>query len=105
MKRRRKGPECNGGIKDRSARLQLRLRKERTSGRILRRTVELEIEKRIVGSSSRLRKVSDWTLWRGRPLPKRKERRPKRSPWKRRMTMVNLDLLTSDQATARDEQP
>jgi hypothetical protein len=74
IKDRRKGPECNGGIKDRSARLQIRLRKKRTSGRIFRRTVELEIEKRIVGSSSWLRKVSDWTLWRGGSPRKRKRR-------------------------------
>jgi hypothetical protein len=33
---------------DRNTRWQLHLRKERTSGRILKRTIELEIEKQIV---------------------------------------------------------
>jgi hypothetical protein len=56
------------GIRDRDLKEQLRLRKKRTSGRIFRKTVELEIEKRIVGSSTGLREVSDWTLWRSRPL-------------------------------------
>jgi hypothetical protein len=59
-KRRWKGPECNNGIKDREARRQLRLTKERTSCRIFRKTVELEIEERIVGSSNGLREMSDW---------------------------------------------
>jgi hypothetical protein len=74
VKKRRNGPECNSGIKDRGAGRQLRLRKERTSGRIFRRIVELEIEKRTVGSSTGLRKVNDWILWRGGPPPKRKRR-------------------------------
>jgi hypothetical protein len=36
QKRRRKGPECNNRIIDRGARWQLRLSKERISGRIFR---------------------------------------------------------------------
>jgi hypothetical protein len=31
-----------------------------------------KITKQIVGSSIGLRKIKDWTLWRGRPPPKRK---------------------------------
>jgi hypothetical protein len=62
------GPECNSGIKDRDASWQIHLRKERTSSRIFRKAVELEIEKRIVRSLTGLREeASDWTLWRGRP--------------------------------------
>jgi hypothetical protein len=38
------------GIKYQNARWQLNLKKERTSGRIFRKTAELEIEKRTVGS-------------------------------------------------------
>jgi hypothetical protein len=41
---------------------------KRTSCRIFRETVELKIEKRILGASIGLREVSDWILWRGRPL-------------------------------------
>jgi hypothetical protein len=83
-KRRWKGPECNNGIKDRGVRRQLRQRKEMTSVRIFRKTVELEIEKRITGPSTGLRKVSGGTLWRGWPPPKRKKRRQKHIPRKRR---------------------
>jgi hypothetical protein len=72
-------PVCNSGIKDRGARRQLRLRKQRTSDRIFRKTGELEIDKRVVGFSIGLRKVRDWTWWRGRPLPKRKKRSQKRT--------------------------
>jgi hypothetical protein len=66
------GPECNNGIKDRSTRWQLHLRKERTSGRIF-----LEIKKRIVGSSTGPQEVSDWTLWRGSTPSEMKEETPK----------------------------
>jgi hypothetical protein len=68
-KRRLKDPECNNGMKNRCARHQLCL-KERTSYRIFRKTVEMEIEKQIAGSSTGLLKVTDWTLWRGQLSPK-----------------------------------
>jgi hypothetical protein len=41
-----------------------------TLGRIFRKTVELEVAKQIAGISIRLRKISDWTLWRSQPPPK-----------------------------------
>jgi hypothetical protein len=63
-----KGPECNCGIKDQNGRWQLCLREERTSGKIFMKTVELECEKQIARSSTRLQEMSDWTLWRGRLL-------------------------------------
>jgi hypothetical protein len=47
-------------IKDLAARRQLSLRKEKIFGRIFRKTVQLETEKRTVVSSSGLRKVRDW---------------------------------------------
>jgi hypothetical protein len=53
-KRQRNGPECNSGIRNRCARRQLLLRKERTSGWIFRETTELQIAKGIVGSSTGL---------------------------------------------------
>jgi hypothetical protein len=89
-KRGRKGQECNNGIRNRGARRQLRLRKERTTGNgisgrsrrqelrlgsvktlyeALGQTLELVVVKGAVGISGGLWKVSDWTLWRGRPLP------------------------------------
>jgi hypothetical protein len=60
---------CNG-IRDQDVKEQLHLRKKRTSGRIFMKTVELEVAKQIVGTSIRLWKMSDLTLWRGRPPPK-----------------------------------
>jgi hypothetical protein len=42
--------------------------------RVFRKTVKLEIERRIVESSTGLLKVSDWTLGRRWPPPKRKKR-------------------------------
>jgi hypothetical protein len=68
QKRRWNGLEFNNGIKERGAKRQLCLGKERPSGRIFRKTVELEIEKRIVGSLTALQEMSGWTLWWGRPL-------------------------------------
>jgi hypothetical protein len=41
-------------------------------GEVFKKTLELEIEKRIVGSSTELREMSAWTFRRVRPLPKRK---------------------------------
>jgi hypothetical protein len=39
--------------------------RHKTYGRIFRKTIELEIKKRIVRPSTGLQAVSDWTLWRG----------------------------------------
>jgi hypothetical protein len=82
-----KFPECNNGIKDQGIkqklhsrkrikdlgdRLPLCLRNERTFSRIYRKTIGLEIVKRAVRISSGMRKIKDWTLWRGQHPPKRK---------------------------------
>jgi hypothetical protein len=85
-KRRQAKPEGINGIRNRGAGRQLILRKERTTGNgirgrsrrqelrlgsvkalheVLGQTLELEVVKRAVGFSSRLRKVIDWILWRG----------------------------------------
>jgi hypothetical protein len=67
-------------------------------------TVELEIEKRIVGSSTGQQEVNDWTLWRGRPPPEQKKKRPKYNPRKRtKMILVHLNRLAPNQGTARVE--
>jgi hypothetical protein len=58
-RRRRKVPECNIGIKGRSARCHLHLRKEKRSGRMFKKTVELDIETPIVEFSTGVRKMSD----------------------------------------------
>jgi hypothetical protein len=53
---------------DRDLKKQLCLRKERTSGRVISKTVKLEVTKQAVAVelSVRLQKVSDWTVWRRR---------------------------------------
>jgi hypothetical protein len=85
----RKGPECKNGISDRGLKQKQRgserikdlgdrrpiyVRKKRITSMIYRKTIELEIVKRAVGISSRLRRIRNWTLWRGRPPPKRKKK-------------------------------
>jgi hypothetical protein len=40
---------------------------------ILWKTFRLEIVKRAAVTSMGLRRILNWTLWRGRPVPKRKE--------------------------------
>jgi hypothetical protein len=85
MKRLWRGPECSNGIRDRgrrrikdpSTRRQLRLTIKWTSEQIDRKTFyEIsrgKIEKRAPGMSIGLRQGRNWTLWRGRPPPKRKK--------------------------------
>jgi hypothetical protein len=88
-----KGPECNNNNRNQGARQQLFMRKDRPSGSIFRKTVKLEIKKQIVGSSTGVWEASDWTLWRGQPL--QKKRCPKHHPWKRtKMMLVHLDWPT-----------
>jgi hypothetical protein len=69
-KRCRAKPEGINGIRNRDLKNQKHLGKERTSDRIFRKAIELEIAKRTAGYSVRIRKTSDWTLWKGRPPPK-----------------------------------
>jgi hypothetical protein len=59
------------GIKNPGARQQLRPGIEKMLYEILRR----RIARQVVGTSSGLRKLRKWTLWRGRPPPKRKKSR------------------------------
>jgi hypothetical protein len=87
-KRRWKGPECNNCIRNRDLREQLRLGSKTAFNKALGQTHELEVLTRAVGISIGLRKLSDWTVRRGRPPLKRKKRCPKRSPRKRMMMVV-----------------
>jgi hypothetical protein len=104
-KRRRKGLECNNGIKDRGTRWLLGLVEGKdTRGRIFRKTIKLDIEKQIVWTFIRLRRKSIRALWRARPLPNLRTRRQKHGPWKM-MMVVHLDWLAPYQATIREEQP
>jgi hypothetical protein len=74
-KRRRVDPEGSTGIKDPGTRRQLHLRNEKIAGQIFGKTFRLENAKRIARSTVGLRTNKDWTLWRGRPPPKRKKKR------------------------------
>jgi hypothetical protein len=75
----RKHPECNKVLRDIGPRQQLqdpdtrrqvRVMIEKTSNEIFRE----KIAKRVVGTSSGLRKMWKWILRRGRPPPKRKKK-------------------------------
>ena len=78
-----KYPQCNTGIKDKGPKRRLRVSNQLKAlggGKPryvkeadLRRTARLQDAKRVAGSSVSLRQHKDWTLWRGRPPPKRKK--------------------------------
>jgi hypothetical protein len=61
------------GTGNRHFKEQLRLGNERSTSGIYKKTIGLEIVKRAEGISSRLRRIKDWTWWKGRPLPKWKK--------------------------------
>jgi hypothetical protein len=42
--------------------------------KIFRKTIGVKFVKRVNWTFSRMRKVTDWTVWRGRPPPKRKKK-------------------------------
>jgi hypothetical protein len=67
-KRRWKGPECNNGIRDRGLKGQLRLGSKMAFNKTVRQTFGLEVAKRVLEFSIKMRKISDWTLWRFHPL-------------------------------------
>jgi hypothetical protein len=110
--------------KNRDLKEQLRLGSERTCGRIFRKALVLEIVKRRVEPSVRIRKMNVRTLWRGQSPPKRKKRPLYNSRLnamdvgalisleiyaltdrKSRMMVVHLDRLAPYQAAAPDERP
>jgi hypothetical protein len=84
-RRCRTSPECSNGIRDRgrrrikdpSTRRQPRLKIKWTSEHIDRKIfyeiLREKIPKHVVETSSRMQQMRNWTLWRGRPPPKRKK--------------------------------
>jgi hypothetical protein len=62
------------GIKEPQTRWQLRLKSERTTSEFDRYAFGLEFIKRPNDMFSRLQRIRIWTLWRGRPPPKRKKK-------------------------------
>jgi hypothetical protein len=91
----------SNGTRGRGLKQELRLESKRTLYEALGQTHELEVVKRVIGISIGLRKVSDRTLWRVRPLPKRKTSKAQLQEKKR--IVVHLDRLAPYQGTARDE--
>jgi hypothetical protein len=71
LKEQQRGSER---IKDQGDRRPIYVRKKRITSMIYRKTIELETVKRALEISSGLRRIRNWTLWRGRPPPKRKRR-------------------------------
>jgi hypothetical protein len=92
-----KGPECENGVRDRRLKLQLRGSKQTKnpttnnivgwnpedraplgSGGTRKKDIcdifREKIMEHVVGTSSGLRRREKWTLWRGRPPPKRKKK-------------------------------
>jgi hypothetical protein len=72
-KRLRVDPEGSTGVRNLRTIRRLHLGNERTAGRIFGETFKLEVAKRIAGYSVGLRKITVWTVWGGRPPPKRKQ--------------------------------
>jgi hypothetical protein len=67
--------EGTNGTRNRDVKEQLRLGNERTIRGIYRKSTGMEIAKRITRYVVGLKRIEDWTLWRGRPPPKRKKKK------------------------------
>jgi hypothetical protein len=65
-------PEGNTGTKDEHTRRRLHPRNERTASQTLRKTLRLNIRQQAIKIPSRSQ-IKNWTLWRGRPPPKRRK--------------------------------
>jgi hypothetical protein len=66
--------EGTSGTRNLDVKEQLRLGNERTTRGIYRKSTGLEIAKQIARLTVGLKRIEDWTLWRGRPPPKRKKK-------------------------------
>jgi hypothetical protein len=64
--------EGTNGTRNRDFKEQLRLGNEMKTRRNYRKSIGLEIAKPLARCTIRLRRIKDWTLWRGRPPPKQK---------------------------------
>jgi hypothetical protein len=69
----RKSPEGNNGIKGWSARQRSYLGSGGTPSKSPYEIFGRKIAKQVVGTSSGLQRIRKWTIWRGRPPPKRKK--------------------------------
>jgi hypothetical protein len=74
----RKGVKDLGGGRPRCLRIRdlkkLRLESTGNLDTTFRKTMRLEITRRIAKSTVGLQKIKGWTLWRGQPPPKQKKR-------------------------------
>jgi hypothetical protein len=70
---RRRGQECNICIRNRGPQDQLHLRMWRKSSRNYRTPMQLEMENRIVGSTTGVQDVIYWIFWKVQPPPNRKK--------------------------------
>jgi hypothetical protein len=73
-KRQQRKQEGINEIRNQGSRQEPHLSSRTALGRIFRKTAELEITKQTVGTSIRLQKIRDWTVWRGWVPPKQKKR-------------------------------
>jgi hypothetical protein len=71
-KRRWKYPGCKNGIRDPNFKEQPHMRCERITSENYRKTIWLDFVKQATEMSTRFLKMWNWTLWRGRTPPKRK---------------------------------
>jgi hypothetical protein len=68
MRQERTNASRKGGFKE-----QLRFGNVRKTRWVYRTNIGMKMVKQVVRTSSRLRKIRKWVLWRGRPPPKRKK--------------------------------
>jgi hypothetical protein len=70
--RRRKGHECNNGIRKQGPKDQSYPRMRKTTDRTLRNSADQKIQKRAIELSIGLQERNNSTCWKIRPTPKRK---------------------------------
>jgi hypothetical protein len=78
-KRRWVNPEGSTGVKVPNTRQHRRLKNEKMAGQIFEKTFRLQIAKREDRSSVGSLKIRNWTLWGGRSPPKRKKKTKRQS--------------------------
>jgi hypothetical protein len=72
-KRQRNNCECGNGRMDLDFKNQLRLRMRRTLSSNFRKPMQLDMANLIFGSTTGVKDVIYWTVWKVRPPPKRKK--------------------------------
>jgi hypothetical protein len=118
-KRGRKGQECINSTSSRAVMELIFLESRRRVNKNFRQEVELQDIKQVADTSIRLRKESDWTMWKGRSTPKRntdythsKGQRNKSSTTlgsfnttKRKRSLIHLEQLAYYEGSAWDQRP